>query len=82
MLLILLPFSLGAMSERLWASCSRPCIRPIPTNIIPTKIAGPKLSGKFPMGLGIPPLENKIMLESNPSESIILVRKLAVAALS
>ena len=37
----------------------------LPTKIIPTKIARLQSSGKFPMGLGIPPLELKIMLESN-----------------
>ena len=31
-----------------------------PTNIIPTKIAWRKLSGKFPMGLGIPPLSQTL----------------------
>ena len=30
------------------------------------------------MGLGIPPLRIKIMIESNPLKSIILVRRLAV----
>ena len=30
------------------------------------------------MGLGIPPLRIKIMLESNPLKSIMLVRRLAV----
>ena len=40
-----------------------------------------KLSGKFPMGLGIPPLKFKIMLESNPLTSRIVVRRLAVAGL-
>ena len=38
----------------------------LPTKIIPTKIAGLKLSRKFPMALGIPPLKLKILLESNP----------------
>ena len=28
----------------------------LPTNIVPTNIARVKISGKFPMGLGIPPL--------------------------
>ena len=50
----------------------------LPTNITPTKIAWLKLSGKFPMGLGIPPLNIKIMLESNPLKSVMLVRRLAV----
>ena len=44
-----------------------------PTNITPTKIAWVKLSGKIPLGLGIPPLKFKIMLESNPLKSIMLV---------
>ena len=46
----------------------------LPTNIIPTKIAWLKLSGKSPMGLGIPPLKIKIMLESNSLNSIMLGR--------
>ena len=37
-----------------------------------------KLSGKFPMGLGIPPLRIKFLLESKPLKSRILVRRLAV----
>ena len=49
-----------------------------PTKIIPTKIAWLKLSGEFPMGLGIPPLVIKIMLESNPLKSIMLVQRWAV----
>ena len=57
---------------------SRSCTPHLPTNIIPTKIARFKLSGKFPMGLGMPPLKIKIMLESNPLKSIMLVRRLAV----
>ena len=35
----------------------------LPTKIIPTKTAWLKLSGKFPMGLGIPPLKINTMLE-------------------
>ena len=31
------------------------------------------------MGLGIPPLKSKILLESNPLKSMILVRRLTVA---
>ena len=50
----------------------------LPTNIIPTKMAWLKLSGKSPMALGIPPLNFKILLESNPLKSIMLVRILAV----
>ena len=46
--------------------------------IIPTNIARLKLSGKFPMGLGTPPLRFKIMLESNPLKSTMLVGRLGV----
>ena len=48
------------------------------TNIIPTKVAWLKLSGKFPMGLGIPPLRIEIMFESNPLKSIMLVWRFAI----
>ena len=48
----------------------------LPTNIIPAKIAGLKLSGKFPMDTRIPPLRIKITLESNPLKSRILVGRL------
>ena len=54
----------------------------LPTNIIPTKIAWLKLSGKYPMCLGSSPLSIQILLESNPLKSIMLVGKLAVARLS
>ena len=50
----------------------------LPTNVIPTEIACLKLSGKLPVGLGIPLLRIEIMLESNPLKSIMLVRRLAV----
>ena len=43
-----------------------------PTNITPTNIARLKVSGKFPMGLGIPPVIIKIMLESNPPKCTML----------
>ena len=49
----------------------------LPTKIIPTKIACLKLSGTFPLGMRIPPLKTKIMLESNTLESRIFVRRLA-----
>ena len=39
-------------------------------------------SGKFPLGLRIPPLEIKILLESNPLKSRILVRGLAIRPIS
>ena len=38
----------------------------LPTNITPTNIARLQLSGKFPMGLRIPPLQIKTTLESHP----------------
>ena len=50
----------------------------LPTNIVPTNIAWLKLSGESRMGLGIPPLEIKIMLQSNPPKSTMLVGRLAV----
>ena len=54
-------------------------IRPISvTKIIPAKIAGLKLSGRFPMDMRIPPLELKVLLESSPPKSRIVVRRLAV----
>ena len=51
----------------------------LPTKITPSKIARLKLSSKSPMGLRIPPLIMKIMLESNHLKSRILVRRLAVS---
>ena len=50
----------------------------LPTKIISTKIARLKTSRKSPMRLGIPPLKIKILLESNPLKSRIVVRRLAV----
>ena len=50
----------------------------LPTNIIPTNIARLELSGKSTMGLGIPPLEIKSMLESNPLKPTMLVGSLSV----
>ena len=48
------------------------------TNIVPTNISRLKLSGNFPMNLGIPPLQIKIVLESNPLKSTMLVGRLGV----
>ena len=45
----------------------------LPTKKLPTKIPWLKLSGKSPMGLGIPPRRIKILLESKPPKSRILV---------
>ena len=51
----------------------------LPTNIVPSYIAWLKLSWwKSPMGLGIPPLEIKIMLESSPLKRTMLVVGLGV----
>ena len=50
----------------------------LPTKLSPTKIACLKLSGRFPMGLGIPPLKIKILPESNPLKSRVRVWRLAV----
>ena len=50
----------------------------LPTKIIPTKIRWLESSGEFPMDMWIPPLTIKILLESNPLRSRILVRRLAV----
>ena len=54
-------------------------MRPISLlNIIPTKSARLKTSGKFPMDMRIISRNLKILLESNPMKSRILVRRLAV----
>ena len=45
---------------------------------LPSKIAWLKLSGPFPMDMRIPPFRTKILLESSPLRSRILVRRLAV----
>ena len=50
----------------------------LPTNITPANIAWLELSGKSPMGLGIPPLKFKIVLESNPLKSTMFARRLGV----
>ena len=51
----------------------------LPGKIIPAKIRRLKVSGKFPtLDMRIPPLKHKIMPESSPLKSRILVRRLAV----
>ena len=50
----------------------------LPTNIIPTKICWLKMSVKFPADMRIPPLKLKILFQSKPLKSRILVRRLAV----
>ena len=60
-------------------------LRPIlPAKMVPARIPWLKLSGKFPldMGVRIPPLGINILLESNPLKSRILVRSLAVREVS
>ena len=52
----------------------------LPTKIIPTKLAWPKLSRKLPTDMRTPPLKLKIMPESNHPKSRILVRRPAVAS--
>ena len=47
--------------------------------IIPAKIRRLETSGGFPMDMRIPPLRNQTLLQSNPSKSRILARRLAAA---
>ena len=57
-----------------------PALRPISLlTLHPTNIAQLKLSEKSPMGLGVPPLEIKMMPESNPPKSTMLVGRLGVS---
>ena len=51
----------------------------LPTNIIPTKIAWLKLSGKLPMDMNIPLLWTDIMFESNPLKSTMLAGRSAAS---
>ena len=48
----------------------------LPTETIPAKIRGRRASGKSPVDVRIPPLELKILIESKPPESGILVRRI------
>ena len=50
----------------------------LPTKIIPAKTPWLKTSGIFPMDLRIPSLKDKMLIESTPLKSRILVRRLAV----
>ena len=64
--------------SKVWAFPRQTCMarRPHKPNLpktIPTKICWHKLSGKSSIGLGIPTQKTKIMLESNPLKSRILV---------
>ena len=53
----------------------------LPTKILP-KIRWLKTSGKSPLDMRVPLLQIRILLESNPMESRILVRRLAVQGLT
>ena len=79
LLLLLLLLIIVIIASMVSVCCTNAGVTPdLPTNITPTNIAWLRLSRKFPMDLGIPPLIIKIMLESNPLKSIMLVRRLAV----
>ena len=67
------PAQLPARRLSSWLASS--CASNLPTKNIPTNICG-----KSPMDMIIPPLNAKILLESSPQESRILVRRLAVMA--
>ena len=54
----------------------------LPTKIHPTKIIPTYISGKFHMGVRIPPLKIKILPELNPPKSSIVVRRLALVPMS
>ena len=57
------------------------CIRPISLlRLSLLRFLDSKISGEFPVVMRIPPLRIKILLESNPPKSRILVRRLAVPA--
>ena len=57
--------------------CDAECdVRPI--SLLTLSLLRLKLSGKSPVDIRIPPLRIKIMLESNPLQSIVLIRRLAV----
>ena len=72
------PSYLGALL--CFIECSIGYLRPISLlSLSLLKIAWLRLSRKFPVGLGIPLLKTKVLLESNPLQSRILVRRLAVA---
>ena len=50
----------------------------LPHKVIPTKICRLRFSRKIPKYMRIPPLNVKIMIESSPLKSRILIRRLAV----
>ena len=77
---VLMPSAVQCMRQTLFTALAggKRCAPNLPTKSLPTKIARLKLSGKFPMDLRVIPLKIKIVLESNPLKSRILVRRLAV----
>ena len=52
----------------------------LPAKNLPAKIRWLNIFWEFPAGLGIPPLEIQIMLESSPLKSRILVQRLAASS--
>ena len=64
-------------SERKPSNSDQAITPNLPTKIIPAKIRWLKLPGKSPMDMRIPPLKLKILLESSPLKSRILVRRSA-----
>ena len=73
----------AASGRRIGRGCEprRLAARPVSllrSSLLTSKIAWLELSGRIPMGLGIPPHKIKVLLESNPLKSRILVRRLAV----
>ena len=70
---------LDAIAQSSCTMCAIMSTPNLPTNIVPTNIAWLKLSGASPMGLGISPLKFKIVLESNPLKSKLLIGGLGVA---
>ena len=54
----------------------------LPNKTIPTKICRLTISRKSLIDMGIPPLEIKMLLESNPLKSRILVQRLATRSAS
>ena len=58
--------------------CSKDLAPNLPTKIIPAKMRWLNISRKLPMDMRVPPLKTKILLESSPLKSRILVGRLCV----
>ena len=58
--------------------CRRADLTHLPAEITPTKIRWLKITVKFPTDMRIPLLDIKILLQSNPLKSGIVVRRLVV----